>query len=134
MKNQNIDVTKQPIKNAPKPWKTIFLSFGIVLVAFLIWTASESKSATAGFVVLFGVVSNAFAGLVALVGMIPFVGPLIIKVLSIPFFWMLNGLGYFVSAVAIKKGYTREVIGHRALTIVLLIGVVVGFILGRLIP
>ena len=133
MKNQNIDIEQQPIKNAPKPWKTILLTAGIILIALLVWWLSDSKSLTAGVFLLFGVISNAFAGLIALISMIPILGPLIIKVLSIPFFWMLNGLGYFVSAVAIKKGYTREVIGHRALTIVLLIGVVIGFILGRLI-
>jgi len=134
MTNQNSSKTPKPIKNAPKPWKTVLLTFGIILAAFLVWLISDSGSATAGFVLLFGVVSNAFAGLISLIGMIPLIGPLIIKVLSIPFFWLLNGLGYFVSAVAIKKGYTREVIGHRALTIVLLLGVVIGFIIGRLAP
>ena len=34
-----------------------------------------------------------FAGLGALVGMIPFVGPLIINVISIPVFWLFNAMG-----------------------------------------
>jgi len=84
--------------------------------------------------VFLGVFTQFFAGLSALVAMIPFVGPLIVKVLAIPFFWLLNGLGYFVSIVAIKKGYSRELIGSRALTFAVLIGLVIGYIIGHIIP
>ena len=49
-----------------------------------------------------------FVGLGALVGMIPFVGPLIINIISIPVFWFLNAMGYVVSGVAIKKGTPRN--------------------------
>jgi len=66
--------------------------------------------------------------------MVPIIGPLIIKVLTIPFFWLLNGMGYFTSAVAIKKGYGKDVMTHRLITITLLIGIVLGYILGHLIP
>ncbi len=81
-----------------------------------------------------GVFTQFFTGLTALIAMIPFVGPLIVKVLAIPFFWLLNGLGYFVSIVAIKKGYSRELIGSRALTFAVLIGLVLGYIIGHIIP
>ena len=81
-----------------------------------------------------GVFTQFFTGLTALIAMIPFAGPLIVKVLAIPFFWLLNGLGYFVSIVAIKKGYSRELIGSRALTFAVLIGLVLGYIIGHIIP
>ena len=75
-----------------------------------------------------------FVGLGALIGMIPFIGPLIIKVISIPVFWLLNAMGYVVSGVAIKKGYATELAKSRIVTLGLLIGIVIGYILGHLIP
>ena len=81
-----------------------------------------------------GVFTQLFTGLGALVGMIPWVGPLIIKVVSIPVFWVLNAMGYVVSGVAIKKGYATELAKSRIVTLGLLIGVVIGYILGHLIP
>lgn len=81
-------------------------------------------------VALFGFLTNAFAGLMTLIALIPFVGPLIIKVISLPLFWILNGIGYILSAFAVKRGYAREILNYRVLTVVFLLGVVVGFILG----
>ena len=83
---------------------------------------------------LLGYITNVFVGLTALVNLIPFIGPLIIKVFTIPFFWLLNGMGYFTSAYAIKKGYGKDILSHRVITLVLLIGIVLGYILGHLIP
>ena len=76
---------------------------------------------------LLGYITNVFTGLVALIGFIPIVGPLIIKILTIPFFWLINSMGYFTSAYAIKKGYGREMLRHRFITLALLIGIVLGY-------
>jgi len=75
-----------------------------------------------------------FAGIGVLIGMIPFIGPLIINVISIPVFWILNAMGYVVSGVAIKKGYATELAKSRIVTLALLIGIIVGYILGHIIP
>ena len=83
---------------------------------------------------LLGYITNVFVGFTTMVGLIPLIGPLIIKVFSIPFFWLLNGIGYFTSAYAIKKGYGRDILSHRLITIVLLVGIILGYILGHLIP
>jgi len=83
---------------------------------------------------ILGLFTQLFVGLGALIAMIPFIGPLIIKVLAIPFFWFLNGLGYFVSIIAIKKGYSGELMKSRVLTLALLVGIVVGYIIGHIIP
>lgn len=84
-------------------------------------------------VLVFGVIGNAFAGLAALLSMIPVIGPLLIKVLSLPLFWLLNSLGYFVSAVAIKRGYKTEIINYRVITMIFLIGFAAGFVIAKLI-
>ena len=83
---------------------------------------------------ILGIFTQLFAGLGALIAMVPFIGPLIIKVLAIPFFWLLNGLGYFVSIIAIKKGYSGELMKSRVLTLALLVGIFVGYIIGHIIP
>tara|TARA_Y100000310_G_C20097719_1_gene541255 strand:- start:13 stop:390 length:378 start_codon:yes stop_codon:yes gene_type:complete len=87
------------------------------------------------FITLFlGLFTQIFSGFGALVTTIPLVGPIIIKVFTIPFFWVLNALGYFVSVIAIKKGYKKEVASSRVLTIALLLGIIVGYILGHIVP
>ncbi|HGY56452.1 MAG TPA: hypothetical protein ENK44_12150, partial [Caldithrix abyssi] len=76
---------------------------------------------------------QAFVGLLNIIGLVPIIGPIIAKVLALPFFWLINALGYFVSILAIKRGYTKEVVNYRILTVVLLVGIVIGFILGKII-
>ncbi len=83
---------------------------------------------------LLGYITNIFVGLTTLIGLVPIIGPLIVKVFTIPFFWLLNGMGYFTSAYAIKKGYGRDIVSHRLITVTLLTGIVLGYILGHLIP
>lgn len=81
-----------------------------------------------------GFITNGFVALATLVALVPILGPILVKLLSLPIFYLLNGSGYLVSLVAIKKGYGVEVVHHRLLTIILLVGVVIGYILGNLLP
>ena len=78
------------------------------------------------------IITNAFFELLAIIALVPVIGPLIVKVLSLPIFWIINGIGYLASIVAIKKGHGMEVITYRILTIVFLIGIIFGYVLGRL--
>jgi hypothetical protein len=87
----------------------------------------------AGTVVVVGVLSNAFAWLVGIVVLVPIIGPLIVKVLSIGFIWLLNAIGYLVALVAIRRGYSKDVLTYRGLTVALIIGIVIGYIIGRLV-
>ena len=52
---------------------------------------------------IFGVFTEIFAGLGVIVAAIPLIGPMIIKIVSVPVFWILNALGTLVSGIAIKK-------------------------------
>ena len=85
----------------------------------------------AGGVLLVGVLSNAFAWLAGLVMLVPVIGPLIVKVLSIGFIWLLNAVGYLVAFVAIRRGYSKDVLTYRGLTIALIVGIVIGYILAQ---
>ena len=83
---------------------------------------------------IIGVFTEIFAGIGILVATIPVVGPMIIKIVSIPVFWILNALGTLVSGIAIKKGYATELAKGRIMTLALLIGMIIGYIIGNLIP
>lgn len=87
----------------------------------------------AGGIVVIGLLSNAFAWLAGIVALVPIIGPLIVKVLSIGFIWLLNAIGYLVAYVAIRRGYSKDVLTYRGLTIALIIGIVIGYVLGKLI-
>ena len=91
------------------------------------------RSVIAGTVVVLGLITNAFAWLLGIIALVPIIGPIIVKVLSIGFIWLLNAVGYLVSYVAIRRGYSKDVLTYRGVTIALIIGIVIGFVLGRLI-
>ena len=83
---------------------------------------------------IIGVFTELFVGIGALVAAIPLIGPMIIKIISIPIFWILNALGTLVSGIAIKKGYATELAKGRIMTLALLIGMIIGYIIGNLLP
>ena len=113
---------------------TIFTLMGIGVIIYLMLVFKLDLRAITIITLLLGYITNVFVGLTTLIGLVPVIGPLIVKVFSIPFFWLLNGIGYFTSVYAIKKGYGSDVMNHRLITIILLIGIVLGYILGHLIP
>jgi hypothetical protein len=105
-------------------------------MAGLVWLGLHFKvdhRVLAGGVVVVGVLSNAFTWLVGVVALLPIIGPLIVKVLSIGFIWLLNAIGYLVALVAIRRGYSKDVLTYRGLTVALIIGIVIGYIIGRLV-
>ena len=122
-------------KNRKKPGKRMFIALILVLLLIpLLVYLGVPKEIVAFVTLVLGLLTKAFAGFAALIAMIPIIGPLVVKVLSIPFFWLVNSLGYFVSILAIKKGYTRQVVNSRVLTLSVLVGIVIGYILGNVLP
>jgi len=91
------------------------------------------RSVIAGTVVVLGLITNAFAWLLGIIALVPIIGPIIVKILSIGFIWLLNAVGYLVSYIAIRRGYSKDVLTYRGVTIALIIGIVIGFVLGKLI-
>ena len=121
---------------------TILLSYRKKIVIWmiaggLIFTASYygiDKKLIVFTAFIIGVFTEIFTGIGVLVAAIPVVGPMIIKIVSIPVFWILNALGTLVSGIAIKKGYATELAKGRIMTLALLIGMIIGYIIGNLIP
>lgn len=84
--------------------------------------------------IVLGIFTQIFAGLGALIAMIPFIGPMIVKVITIPIFYLLNAMGWVVSGIAIKKGYANELAKSRTVTLAVLIGIILGYIIGHAAP
>ena len=85
-----------------------------------------------GGVFIVGLLSNAFAWIVGMIALVPVIGPLIAKVLSVGFIWLLNAIGYLVSLIAIRRGYAKDVLTYRGLTIALIVGIVIGYVVCKL--
>lgn len=105
----------------------------IIILGFLAISISwgvEGKL-IAFVVVVFGLFTQAFQGLIGLLGLIPYIGPYVGRILSLPLFWVLNGLAYLVTFFAVRFGEAKRAVGSRVITIAFLIGVVVGFIFGK---
>lgn len=115
-------------------WKIMLpLWLAIGTLAWLGLHFNLDARVVAGSVIAVGILSNAFAWLVGIIALVPIIGPLIVKVLSIGLIWLLNAVGYLVAYVAIRRGYSKDVLTYRGLTIALIVGIVIGYVLGKLI-
>ena len=114
-------------------WKTILIWLIIIIFTIIALQFNVDKLIIGGIVVIIGLITEAFVGLIGIISLVPIIGPIIGKILALPLFWLFNSLGYFLSIIAIKKGYSKPVINYRILTIVFLFGIVIGFVIGKLI-
>jgi len=111
----------------------LLITWTIIIIAVIVGIHFRvDKGIIVVLVMIFGLFAEAFSGLIALLATVPVVGPIVAKLLTLPIFWIFNTLGYFVSLVAIKKGYKKEVINYRFVTMVFLTGFAVGFIIAKL--
>ena len=102
----------------------------------LTWWANENRvdgALIAGGVIVVGLVTNAFAWLLGLIALVPVVGPLVVTALTTGFVLLLNAIGSIVSFVAVRRGYGKDVMTARGLTVAVLIGAIIGFVIGRLV-
>ncbi len=122
-------ITHPPKRGA---WK-LMVPLSIVLIAVIyaaLYYGWDVKAVAAG-VVVFGTISNLFIWILGVIGLVPIIGPLIVKVLSLSVIWLLNAIGYLVSYVAIKRGYSKDVLTYRGVTIALITGIVIGYVIGH---
>jgi len=121
----------KPRRRLPS-WKLMvpfWISIGVLLVVayYRQWDARL----VGGGALIVALLSNGIAWLAAVVGMVPLFGPLVVKILALPFIWLLNAVGYVISLVAIRRGFSKDVLTYRGLTIALIVGIVIGFIVGK---
>jgi hypothetical protein len=115
-------------------YRTAILAWLLIAFLIVVGVHYDVDEVIIGLVVLVvGLLGQAFAALIAWIGLIPLFGPFVAKVLTIPFFWILNSVGYLASIVAIRRGYSRDVVNYRILTFVLLVGVTIGYVLAKIV-
>ena len=77
------------------------------------------------------VAGQVFSQAIFMIQSIPYIGPIVAKVIVWPFFITINAVAYLVALTLIRvKGY-KQVANARMLTTVFLVGILLGFILGR---
>ncbi len=130
MKPIEADVTEG--KEVASNWRRM-LPIWIAIFSFIYVAYQYNFDArlVSACVILLALLTNAFGWLLGLVALVPWIGHPIVKILTLPFIWLLNALGYVVSYVAIKNGYTQQFLNYRLVTIALMIGVVIGYVIGK---
>jgi hypothetical protein len=113
-------------------WKIMLPVLALLIVGGLLayhyhW---DTKTTTAG-AVLVGLYSGLVGWLLSVITLVPIIGPILVKILTMSFIWLLNAVGYLVSYIAIKRGYSKDVITYRSVTIALLVGIVIGYIVAQ---
>jgi len=104
---------------------------GLIAIVVIAYYSDWDVRVAGGGVLIVAILSNAITWLAAVIGMVPIVGPIVVKVLAIPFIWLLNAIGYLVAMLAIRRGYSKDVLTYRGLTIALIVGIVIGYVLGH---
>ncbi len=116
--------------------KFIILWLILFLIVFLAFKFHIDKKITASLVILYGLITPIFYGIISALGVwlaaVPWIGPLIIKIISIPVFWILHGVAYLGSVIFVAKGESKKAIDARVLALVFLVGFLLGYIISKI--
>ncbi|MCX7835521.1 MAG: hypothetical protein N2450_05565 [bacterium] len=136
-KNAILKLLEPPLeKDLRKKWfiRRIIILFILIWAAILAILLGVDKPVVAAILVVFGIVSQAFAAILALIALIPVIGPTLVWALSLPIVWLLNAFGYVVSIKLASQGKGREILNWRTVALVFIIGTAVGIVIGRFLP
>ena len=113
-------------------WKTLAILLLLLLFVAIAQRLGLDKKIIVILVLFVGYVTQAFTILVSLIAAIPIIGPPAAYIISLPFFLIVNALAYLITLFTLRKGYTRDVLGSRILVTAFLIGIIIGYALGKL--
>ncbi|HDK27668.1 MAG TPA: hypothetical protein ENG48_11365 [Candidatus Atribacteria bacterium] len=116
----------------------IALTLLIMIFVFYILTYIKvDKILTTALVALLGIfvemARHIFSQVIFIIQSIPYIGPILAKIIVWPFFITINGIAYLVTLTFIRIRGVKEVANARILTTTFLVGLLVGIILGRMI-
>lgn len=126
-------VKRRTLAFIKSPRKMLVALGALGLVVALGWYFEIDRTIVGAVLIAVAFITEAFTLLIGAIGLVPVVGTVAAKLLAGPIIWILNALGYFVSVVAIKKGFKKDVLNYRVVTIIFLIGIVLGYVLGKLV-
>lgn len=111
-------------------WLGLFLFIAISAITHL-----DTKIAAA-LVILYGLITPVFSGFFAFLGqyisMVPYFGPTIVKAFTLPATLLIGISAYILGLIRIKQGMFKQVVSARLYALVLAIGIVIGYILGKI--
>lgn len=116
----------------------IALTLLIMISVFYVLTYMKvDKILTTAVVALLGIfmemARHVFSQAIFIIQSIPYIGPILAKIIVWPFFITINGIAYLVTLTFIRFRRVKEVANARILTTTFIIGLLVGLILGRMI-
>ncbi|MBN8555611.1 MAG: hypothetical protein J0L93_09215 [Deltaproteobacteria bacterium] len=115
------------ILKQPRTW--IILGCIILGAYILDWLGLEIR-VIAALAVLAGILTQAFTIILGLIALVPVVGPIIVGLLSLPIFWFINATSHMITAMAVKQGYGKDIARSKLLVIMLMVGLILGFLIG----
>jgi hypothetical protein len=106
----------------------------ILLAACALFLALDlNKQAIAAFALVYGLVTQIFGAIFGAIGtwvsLIPWAGPLIVKVITWPIFFLINAFVYLISLLRIRNDRPANHLTARAIATVLTIGILIGYLL-----
>jgi len=108
----------------------------LVLLAAFIYVAQHyglDREITVFVVLFLGYVTQLFSVLVGFIATIPVIGPPVAQIISLPFIFIVNAIAYLVTFFSLRKGYAKELLGSRVLVTAFLVGLILGYALGKII-
>ena len=130
--------TVEPAVKKLKWTRSKILLLWLMLVLFIlvsVFTHLDKKIAAA-LVILYGLITPVFSGIFSFLGyyinLIPYFGPTVIKVFTLPATLLITFSAYILGLIRIKQGMFKQVVSARLYALVLAIGIVIGYILGKI--
>jgi len=109
----------------------------MISVFYVLTSFGVDKILTTAIIALLGIfmeiARQVFSQVIFIIQSIPYIGPIVAKVIVWPFFITINGIAYLVTLTFIRIRGVKEVTSAKLLTTVFLVGILLGFILGRVI-
>lgn len=131
---RQLDFARIVANRVTKKQRTLLFLFVIVVSSTLAIFLGIDEKIVALWAILFGLLTQAFAAILGIIALIPWIGPLIVKLLSIPLFWAINATSQIIGVVAVKQGYGKEVASSKLMVVILLTGIIIGYLLGHWFP
>ena len=116
--------------------KILLLWLGLILfIAISAFTHLDKKIAAA-LVILYGLITPVFTSIFSFLGayvnLIPYFGPTIVKAFTLPATLLITLTAYLIGLIRIKQGMFKQVVSARLYALILAIGIVIGYILGKI--
>ncbi len=113
-------------------WKTFLLWIFLVIVAIVLRTTGMDTHILTAIMFIVGILTHAFTELISLISLIPVIGPPLVKIISLPFFIIINFLSYVFSYFVVSRSGQKGLFSSKIVGTAFIIGLLMGYILGRL--